>query len=313
MVTVDLITGFLGSGKTTFLLKYAKEWLDRGQKIGILEYDYGAINIDMMLLGKLRGDKCELEMLAAACDADCLRRRFKTKLISMAMSGYDRVIIEPSGIFDMDQFYDALREEPLENWYEIGNVITIVNANLRDDMTDEEDFYLASQATSAGLVVLSRTQLATNEQIEATKAHIARACEAINCNRKELVYLEKEWDTFDERDYHRICSCGYRISDYVKSFCNDDISFSNVCFLNLGFELEDLKDKIAILFSDDSLGNISRVKGFIHDRGANYLVNATRYELTIEPTSIGGGTIIVIGTGLNEIKIRELIEEKVKK
>ncbi|MBQ7446718.1 MAG: GTPase (G3E family), partial [Eubacterium sp.] len=82
MTKIDLITGFLGSGKTTFLLKYAKYLMRQGLKIGILEYDYGAINVDMLLLNQLRGDRCELEMVAAACDEDCLKRRFRTKLIS---------------------------------------------------------------------------------------------------------------------------------------------------------------------------------------------------------------------------------------
>lgn len=54
------------------------------------------------------------------CDKDCHRRRFKTKLIAMGMCGYDRVLIEPSGIFDMDEFFDALHEEPLDRWYQIG-------------------------------------------------------------------------------------------------------------------------------------------------------------------------------------------------
>ena len=49
MVKIDLITGFLGSGKTTFIKKYAKYLIDNGVNIGILENDYGAVNVDMML------------------------------------------------------------------------------------------------------------------------------------------------------------------------------------------------------------------------------------------------------------------------
>ena len=98
MIKVDLITGFLGSGKTTFLKKYANYFISQDKRIGILENDYGAVNVDMLLLNDLRGDNCELEMVAGGCDADCHKRRFKTKLIAMAMSGYDRVIIEPSGL-----------------------------------------------------------------------------------------------------------------------------------------------------------------------------------------------------------------------
>ena len=130
MVKVDLITGFLGSGKTTFIKKYAKYSIDSGKNIGILENDYGAVNVDMMLLQDLMGDQCELEMVSGGCDKDCHRRRFKTKLIAMGMCGYDRVIVEPSGIFDVDEFFDALREDPLDKWYEIGNVIAIADAGL---------------------------------------------------------------------------------------------------------------------------------------------------------------------------------------
>ena len=98
MVKIDLITGFLGSGKTTFIKKYAKHLIDKGDNIGILENDYGAVNVDMMLLKDLEGEKCELEMIAGGCDADCHRRRFRTKLIAMGMCGYDRVIVEPSDV-----------------------------------------------------------------------------------------------------------------------------------------------------------------------------------------------------------------------
>ena len=64
MVKIDLITGFLGAGKTTFIRKYAKYLMDNGQNIGILENDFGAVNVDMMLLQDLMGEKCELEMVA---------------------------------------------------------------------------------------------------------------------------------------------------------------------------------------------------------------------------------------------------------
>ena len=128
MVKVDLITGFLGSGKTAFIKKYAQYLIDQGYRIGIIENDFGAVNVDMMLLQDLESENCELEMVAGACDKDCHQRRFKTKLISMGMRDFDRVLVEPSGIFDVEEFFDVLHEEPLTNWYEIGNVFAIVDA-----------------------------------------------------------------------------------------------------------------------------------------------------------------------------------------
>ena len=78
---------------------------------------------------------------------------FKTKLIAMGMCGYDRVIVEPSGIFDVDDvFFDALREDPLDKWYEIGNVIAIADAGLPEQMSKDAEYLLGSEAADAGLV-----------------------------------------------------------------------------------------------------------------------------------------------------------------
>ena len=60
MTKIDLITGILGSGKTTFLLRYARELINRGEKIAILENDFGAVNVDMMMLQELKGENCTI-------------------------------------------------------------------------------------------------------------------------------------------------------------------------------------------------------------------------------------------------------------
>ena len=173
MVKIDLITGFLGSGKTTFLKKYAKRLMEQGQNIGILENDFGAVNVDMMLLQELEGEQCELEMISGGCDPETHRRRFRTKLIAMGMCGYDRVLVEPSGIYDMDEFFDVLHEEPLDQWYEIGNVIAVVDARLEDTLSPEAEYLLASQAANAGCMILSKRDTATEEQRRNTSEAVA--------------------------------------------------------------------------------------------------------------------------------------------
>ena len=140
MVQVDLITGFLGAGKTTFLRRYAAWWAGQGVKVCVLENDFGAVNVDAMLLQDLEARGVELETISGGCDCDTHQRRMRTKLISMAMRGFERVIVEPSGIFDVDEFFDVLRDEPLDRWYQLGNVIAIVDALLPDwaDLTGDD-------------------------------------------------------------------------------------------------------------------------------------------------------------------------------
>ncbi len=55
MVQVDLITGFLGAGKTTFLRRYVGIWWQQGHNVCILENDFGAVNVDAMLVQDLLG------------------------------------------------------------------------------------------------------------------------------------------------------------------------------------------------------------------------------------------------------------------
>ncbi len=308
MIKVDLITGFLGSGKTTFLKKYAQHFIDQGLRVGILENDYGAVNVDMLLLNELRGENCELEMVAGGCDADCHRRRFKTKLIAMGMSGYNRVIIEPSGIFDVDEFFDALREEPLDRWYEIGNVITVVDARLEDNFSDDSDYFLASQIANAGVIALSRTQLTDENHIQSTIKHLKRAAEKSNLNRDiDSLILAKDWNTFDDADYNRLENAGYSMNSYVKKLGTDEAGYQTVYFLELAMTKETIKEKISKMMSDKSFGKILRAKGFFKEDDVWYQFNATTQEFDLSQMPVGQEVFIVIGENLDKNKISEFM------
>ena len=243
MVKIDLITGFLGAGKTTFLKKYAEYLIAKGQNIGILENDFGAVNVDMMLLQDLMGDNCELEMVSGGCDADCHRRRFKTKLIAMGMCGYDRVIVEPSGIFDVDEFFDALREEPLDRWYEVGNVIAIVDANLEEHLSEEAEYILASEVANAGEIILSHADEVSAEQADTTVAHLNRALEQIKCPRRvDKEVLRKSTLDLNEEDFNRLISCGYQMESYRKLDMEEKKGFESVYFMKVKMTEEQLKN-----------------------------------------------------------------------
>ncbi|MEE8825999.1 MAG: GTP-binding protein [Eubacteriales bacterium] len=185
MPKIDLITGFLGSGKTTFIRHYAKYLLSRGERVCILENDYGSINVDALLLNDLLGDNCDLEMVTAPVgDYDCHRRRYKTKLITLGMLGYTRVIVEPSGIYDVDEFFDVLHDDPIDRLYEPGSVLAIVDARLPEKLSDESEYMLVSQTADAGRVILSRTEDASPEEIRGAVAHLNRAMERFKCRRR---------------------------------------------------------------------------------------------------------------------------------
>ncbi|HJC32731.1 MAG TPA: GTPase (G3E family) [Candidatus Anaerobutyricum faecale] len=323
MIKVDLITGFLGAGKTTFIKKYAKYLMDQGCNIGILENDYGAVNVDMMLLQELQGERCDLSMVAGGCDADCHRRRFKTKLIAMGMSGYDRVLIEPSGIFDVDEFYDVLYEEPLCRWYETGNVIAIVDGGLEEQLSEQSEFLLASQIAGAGKVLLSKTSECAEAEIEKTVRHMNRAMEEVQCERRfQDDVIRKDWDSLTDEDWKNIANSGYVHASYVKKLTEEDSAYSTQYYLDIHLPEQAAKQLIGQVMNDPSCGNIFRIKGFLkrsssaepsspaessaaaENAAPGWLeINATRRNIRLEPIKKGQEVLIVIGENLNKERL----------
>lgn len=311
MVKVDLITGFLGSGKTTFIKKYARYLMDQGYNIGILENDFGAVNVDMMLLRELEGEQCELEMVAGGCDKDCHRRRFKTKLIAMGMCGYDRVLIEPSGIFDMDEFFDALHEEPLDRWYQIGNVIAVVDAGLDEKMSEEADYILASEVADVGCIVLSKMQKASEKSLESTVKHLNRALEAVHCKRKfgEDEIIRKDWEQFETEDFERILNSGYIAEDYEKMSLDEKEVFKSLYFMDLEISGEELRDAAQKIMQDPACGSVFRIKGFTQEADGSWTeLNATHHEITQCPIAEGQKVVIVIGEQPDEEMIKKYLK-----
>ena len=309
MVKVDLITGFLGAGKTTFIRKYARYLMDQGMNIGILENDLGAINVDMMLLHDLEGEQCELEMVSGGCDRDCYKRRFKTKLIAMGMCGYDRVLIEPSGVFDVDDFFDTLYEEPLDRWYQIGNVITVVDAALQTDLSREADYVLASEAADAGCVLLSRSQEVTEKQIQDTIRHLNRALKDIQCKRvlKDEIFV-KNWEEFTGEDFQRILTSGYVAESYQKMSLEDSDIFDSLNFMNHGLSESEMQHTAEQILKDPACGTVLRIKGFCQKEDKTWVeLNATHHETLLRKTEAGQEVLIVIGQKLDEERIRQYL------
>ncbi len=325
MVKVDLITGFLGSGKTTFLKKYVKYFLDEGKRIGIIENDFGAVNVDMMLLQDIMGDNCQIEMISGECDKDCHARRFKTKLIAMGMLGFDRVVVEPSGIFDVDEFFDIIREEPLDRWYETGNVITIMDSKIQDDFSKESASLMAAQLACAGQVILSKSQYANEDDINNTINKLAKICSDFECNKEfyiesqindirkildndnACIVVTKPWDELTDEDFKKISLRGYTTCSVKKMWFEQDDVYDSIYFMNLRISLDEIKRRINMTINDESYGHVFRIKGFAKDENEGWVqINATYENIHIDEIANGQEIIIIIGENLQKDAINNL-------
>ena len=273
MVQVDLITGFLGAGKTTFLRRYVRYLVQQGHKVCILENDFGAVNVDAMLVQEVLGPGCDVETISGGCDCDTHQRRMRTKLIAMAMRGFDRVVVEPSGIFDVDEFFDVL---------------------------------LASETMNAGRVLLSRAQLAAPTQCAAAAAHLERALEAAKSSRRFAPgeILAKDWDALTDADLAALAACGYRQASCEKLHFDQHAAFTSLCFLELHLTPEQLQAAAQRLFAAPECGQVLRVKGFAPAPAGGWLeLNATAAGCTLASIPQGQEVVIVIGEGLDKAAI----------
>lgn len=308
MIQIDLITGILGSGKTTFIRKYVNYLNSKNEKVAILENDHGAVNVDMMILSDLESKLCHLEMIAGGCDADCHKRRFKTKLIALSMMGFKRVILEPSGIFDVDEFFDILYEEPLDKWYQIGNIITIIDAGLESELSQQSEFLLGSQAANAGILIMSKTSGKSEAELKKVLEHVNQSLDRISCRRTFDIdddnIITKDWNALNWQDMEKICSASYKEYAYVKEYFNENTSSTHY-FMHVKMDRDRLKGFVRGLFNDKELGDIYRIKGFMPDKDSWIELNATRHVTNIKPIDKGQDIFIVIGDDLKFEKIDE--------
>ncbi len=306
MIKIDLVTGFLGSGKTTFIKWYVGMLKKMGYKVGILENDFGAVNVDMMLLEELADENCDIETVAGACDKDCHIRRFKTKLIAMGMCGYDRVVVEPSGIFDTDEFFDVLREYPLDNWYETGNVIAVADAKPESELSEQSEYLFASQLAGAGVIMLSRVQETEEKDVQKTTEHIAKAVKELCGRQLENEIIAKDWSALSEQDMNRILCSGYYRADFTKRFSKDDI-YQSIYYLNVDISLSKLIQAAEKIFDSPECGRVFRIKGFVSEDDQWYELNAAKNSIKTSPIASGQKVIIVIGESPKKDAIDKII------
>lgn len=307
MIKIDLITGPLGNGKTTFIKKYINYLLENEGKIGVIENDYGSINVDRMLVDEFPKDRVQVEMIVGGSGRDCHIRRFKTKLITMSLLNIKRVIVEPSGIYDIDEFFDLLNDDDISSRFEIGNVLTLVKTDLKEKLSNKEKYVLATEVSCAGRIILS---FYNGQKIDNTLTKLNEYLKEIEANRvlsnNDLFF--KEIELLDKNDFELLDKSGYRQTNYLKKYALDNTDFSPMFFLNIQNSLKEILQIIDNIWSTKNLGNILRIKGFIKENDKWYEINSVDGKTNVVETTKGQSLIIIIGENLNVNKLDAYIK-----
>ena len=164
MTKIDIISGFLGAGKTTFIKKMLDE-VFAGEKIVLIENEFGEVGIDG---GFLKDAGIEITEMNSGCICCSLVGDFGKSLHEVIDKFHpDRILIEPSGVGKLSDVMKSVIDIEKEEDVKLNGLITVVNALKASKQMKAFGEFFNNQIEHATTVVLSRTQKATAEQLEA--------------------------------------------------------------------------------------------------------------------------------------------------
>ena len=163
MTKIDIISGFLGAGKTTFIKKMIEE-VFKGEKIVLIENEFGEVGIDG---GFLKDAGIEITEMNSGCICCSLVGDFGKNLHEVIEKFHpDRILIEPSGVGKLSDVMKSVIDVEKDEDVKLNGLITVVNALKASKQMKAFGEFFNNQIEYATTVVLSRSQKATPEQLE---------------------------------------------------------------------------------------------------------------------------------------------------
>ena len=160
MTKINIISGFLGAGKTTLIQKLIKE-VYAGQKVVLVENEFGEIGIDG---GFLKDSGIVVNEINSGCICCTLQGDFRTALQEVVEKYHpDHIIIEPSGVGKLSDILSVVKDvEGLE----LNSYSTVVDAKRCETYHKNFKEFFDDQITTASCIILSRTQLVDEETLQ---------------------------------------------------------------------------------------------------------------------------------------------------
>ena len=184
MTKVDIISGFLGAGKTTLISKLLKEAL-ADEKVVLIENEFGEIGIDG---GFLKDSGVEIRQMNSGCICCSLVGDFGKSLKEVVEKFHpERIIIEPSGVGKLSDVIKAVKDLHIENEIKLNSASTVADASkVKVYMKNFGEFF-NNQIEHAGTIILSRTQNISEDKLK-------KAMEMLREVNKDAHIITTEWD-----------------------------------------------------------------------------------------------------------------------
>ena len=333
MTKVDIISGFLGAGKTTFI----KKLIDKvyiGEKLVLIENEFGEIGIDG---GFLKDAGIEITEMNSGCICCTLVGDF-SEALQKVLDEYkpDRVIIEPSGVGKLSDVAKAIEDVKRVADIEISAKIAVVDGKKAKTYLKNFGEFFENQVEHATTIVVSRTQLMKDEKIEEC-IHLLREknSEASiittpweQLSKEAILHALEQHDEAKElmeemHEHHHDdgeCSCGCNHHHHHHDHCHHDEHHhhhhhhADEVFTSWGKETvhkyteEELDFIVKSLSETEGYGTVLRAKGIVAMADGSW----KQFDLVPEEAEIRDGQadytgrICVIGTDIKEDELVKL-------
>ena len=348
MVKVNVISGFLGAGKTTLIKKLLTGSL-RKEKVVLLENEYGEIGIDG---GFMKDAGITVTELNAGCICCTMAGDFQTAIDQLIDTYHpDRILVEPTGVGKLSEILSAVEKAKQRHpEIEIGGSATVVDAGkCRMYMKNFGEFFL-DQVKSASTVIFSRTQLLPADRVEKSRQLIAEAhpdariittpwdemepdfmLEVIE-NGKPIWFAPLEDDDDDDDDddededehehhhhehHHDHDHEGHEHHHHHHHHHHGEGEHdADEVFGNIGietaqrYEQDEIREILGKLGDEEEYGRVLRAKGILQNAAGEWFqFDYVPGEIDMRDGSADyTGRLCVIGADLNETALKELFK-----
>lgn len=190
MTKIDIVSGFLGAGKTTLIKKLLKEAL-AGTKVVLIENEFGEIGVDG---GFLKEAGIEIKEMNSGCICCSLVGDFGTSL-NEVLDTYapERILIEPSGVGKLSDVMKAVQGAMKDRDVELNSAVAVVDASKCKMYIKNFGEFFVNQIEHAGTIILSRTDKMSEEKLTACVAMIRE-------HNEKATIITTPWDSLDGKD-----------------------------------------------------------------------------------------------------------------
>ncbi len=314
MTKIDIISGFLGAGKTTLIKKLLSEAFE-GEQVVLIENEFGEIGIDG---GFLKESGIEIREMNSGCICCSLVGDFGKSLKEVVDTYHpDRILIEPSGVGKLSDVIKAVQDVQGEIDARLNSFSTVVDVTKCRIYRKNFGEFFSNQIEYAGAVILSRTDKAKPEKVEESvdllreingKAPFITTPIAQLPGRKILETMESSMSLEEELLSEVICpECGHH-HDHEGHHHADEVFTSWGRETIRTYTKEQIAGILKTLEEDSACGNVLRAKGMVAGEDGEWIY----FDMVPEEHEVRAGApeytgrICVIGAELNEEKLAEL-------